>query len=68
MKPLCFVLMPFGVKTGASGRSIDFDAVYEGLLRPAIERAEPLAPRVRRVAHDAPSLPLRRRRHPPSLP
>jgi tetratricopeptide (TPR) repeat protein len=39
MKPLCFVLMPFGQKPTGSGRSIDFDAVYHQLIRPAIEQA-----------------------------
>ena len=34
--PLCFVLMPFGCRTDASGTSIDFDAVYEQLIAPAI--------------------------------
>ena len=37
--PLCFVAMPFGRKVTASGTSIDFDAVYDKLLRPAIEAA-----------------------------
>ena len=41
--PLCFVLMPFGVKPGPGGTPIDFDAVYRELIRPAIESAE-LAP------------------------
>ena len=40
MKPLCFVLMPFGQKPHASGRMIDFDAIYETLIRPAIEAAD----------------------------
>ena len=35
MKPICFVIMPFGKKEG-----IDFDKVYENILRPAIEKAE----------------------------
>ncbi|MBG0802208.1 DUF4071 domain-containing protein [Methylocystis sp. H4A] len=39
-KPLCFVLMPFGRKPGSGGATIDFDAVYDGLIKPAIERAE----------------------------
>lgn len=39
MRPLCFVLMPFGVKPTVSGRTIDFDRVYNELLRPAIERS-----------------------------
>ena len=34
--PLCFVLMPFGKKTDAAGRAIDFDAVYAEIIRPAI--------------------------------
>jgi len=44
MQPLCFVLMPFGKKPDASGNLIDFDAVYERLLTPAISNAgmEPL--------------------------
>jgi hypothetical protein len=36
-KPLCFVLMPFGQKTGAGGAMIDFDAVYADVIKPAIE-------------------------------
>ena len=38
-RPLCFVLMPFGEKKDASGRSIQFDRVYRELIRPAIEKA-----------------------------
>lgn len=35
--PLCFVLMPFGQKVDpATGRTVDFDAVYHGLIAPAI--------------------------------
>ena len=40
MKPLCFVLMPFGKKSDSSGRTIDFDEVYRSIIAPAIERAE----------------------------
>ncbi|HVE82048.1 MAG TPA: TRAFs-binding domain-containing protein [Myxococcales bacterium] len=36
---LCFVLMPFGRKLDAGGRSVDFDAVYQRIIRPAIEGA-----------------------------
>lgn len=36
MKPLCFVLMQFGRKADATGRMIDFDAVYDKIIRPAI--------------------------------
>jgi hypothetical protein len=38
-KPLCFVLMPFGKKSGAGGAVIDFAAVYGELIRPAVEAA-----------------------------
>jgi hypothetical protein len=41
--PLCFVLMPFGRKPGAAGATVDFDAVYQELIRPAIEAVR-LAP------------------------
>lgn len=42
--PLCFILMPFGKKHDAAGRLIDFDAVYEELIAPAVRaaRMEPL--------------------------
>ena len=39
-KTLCFVLMPFGQKPDADGRTIDFDAVYEEFIKPAIEAAD----------------------------
>lgn len=39
MQPLCFVLMPFGKKTIASGTAINFEAVYQELIAPAIEAA-----------------------------
>lgn len=38
-KPLCFVLMPFGIKANAAGAQVNFDAVYQDLIRPAIEAA-----------------------------
>jgi hypothetical protein len=38
-RPLCFVLVPLGAKRDASGSSIDFDAVYAELVRPAVEAA-----------------------------
>ncbi len=38
--PLCFVVMPFGVKPDGQGGSVDFDAVYEELLMPAIREAQ----------------------------
>ena len=39
-KPLCFVLMPFGRKTDAAGRTTDFDAVYREIIAPAVSEAE----------------------------
>ncbi len=39
MKPLCFVLMPFGRKSHGGGRLVDFDAVYDQILAPAVEAA-----------------------------
>ena len=44
MKPLCFVLMPFGKKSSPGGSVIDFDSVYSNLIAPAVEAAalEPL--------------------------
>ena len=38
-KQLCFVLMPFGIKTAGDGSNINFDAVYSGIIKPAIEDA-----------------------------
>jgi tetratricopeptide (TPR) repeat protein len=37
--PLCFVLMPFGIKTDAGGRVTNFDAVYRQIIAPAVEQA-----------------------------
>jgi uncharacterized protein DUF4071 len=34
--PFCFVLMPFGRKSDSAGVSIDFDAVYREVIKPAI--------------------------------
>ena len=39
-RPLCFVLMPFGKKPDASGVVVDFDAVYQDLIVPAIAMAD----------------------------
>ncbi|MDP1633238.1 MAG: TRAFs-binding domain-containing protein, partial [Gallionellaceae bacterium] len=38
--PLCFVLMPFGRKPAGDGRVVDFDAVYERLIKPAVIAAD----------------------------
>src|ERR1700726_4811134 len=37
--PLCFVLMPFGRKTDAAGRSINFDSVYQKIIAPGVVQA-----------------------------
>ncbi|MCC7571691.1 DUF4071 domain-containing protein [Candidatus Micrarchaeota archaeon] len=44
MRPLCFILMPFGKKTVNDGRMVNFDAVYEELIKPAVldAKLEPL--------------------------
>ena len=39
MKPLCFVLMPFGRKQDGTGRLIDFDTVYQQIIAPAVTAA-----------------------------
>ncbi len=36
MKPYCFILMPFGTRTDASGKSIEFDLIYERIFKPAV--------------------------------
>ncbi len=38
-KPLCFVLMPFGRKQDGTGKTIDFDAVYQEIIAPAVVEA-----------------------------
>lgn len=40
MLPLCFVLMPFGKKPAGDGRLVDFEAVFERLIKPAVISAE----------------------------
>jgi tetratricopeptide (TPR) repeat protein len=39
LAPLCFVVMPFGIKPDGEGGSVNFDAVYEQLIAPAISSA-----------------------------
>ena len=39
MKPLCFVLMPFGRKPEGAGRIIDFDVVYNQVIAPGVVAA-----------------------------
>jgi tetratricopeptide (TPR) repeat protein len=36
LAPLCFVVMPFGRKPDGQGGWVDFDAVYEKLIAPAV--------------------------------
>jgi tetratricopeptide (TPR) repeat protein len=38
--PLCFILMPFGVKTAPDGTQVDFDSVYRDLIAPAVTDAQ----------------------------
>jgi hypothetical protein len=40
MKPLCFVLMPFGKKPDEQGRIIDFNAIYAQMIAPAARLAK----------------------------
>jgi len=40
MKPFCFVLMPFGNKKDENGRIIDFNRVYDEVIKPAVEDAD----------------------------
>lgn len=40
MKPLCFIIMPFGKKKDADGNEINFDEVYKLLIHPAVEAAQ----------------------------
>lgn len=46
MKPLCFILMPLGRKPVDDDRTVDFDAVYESFIKPAVIAAdlEPVRP------------------------
>lgn len=39
VRPLCFVLMPFGKKPDTYGGMVDFDAVYHELISPAMQAA-----------------------------
>jgi hypothetical protein len=38
-RPICFILIPFGLKTDTTGTTIDFDRVYADLIEPAIQEA-----------------------------
>ena len=39
LRPLCFVLMPFGTKDDPTIGTVHFDAIYEEVIRPAVEDA-----------------------------
>lgn len=39
MKPHAFIAMPYGTKPGHDGTPIDFNSVFETLIRPALEQA-----------------------------
>jgi tetratricopeptide (TPR) repeat protein len=38
-RPHAFVIMPFGQKKSADGQLIDFNAIYQDLIKPALEEA-----------------------------
>ena len=38
-KPHAFVVMPFGIKEGFDGTTINFNAIYQDLIKPALEEA-----------------------------
>ena len=40
----CFVIMPFGEKEDAEGKTIDFDNVYERLIKASIEGKDNVCP------------------------
>lgn len=39
MRPLCFVLMPFGTRPAPGGGILDFEALYRELIAPGIQAA-----------------------------
>ena len=39
MKPLCFILMPFGKKKDEKGKIIDFDKIYNDFIKTSIEQS-----------------------------
>lgn len=39
-RPLCFVLMPFGIKPDLNNAPVNFDVIYRDLIAPAIVEAE----------------------------
>lgn len=39
----CFVIMPYGIKEDVDGRVIDFDAIYQHVIKPAVEQVDGVA-------------------------
>ena len=39
MKPFCFILMPFGTKTDENGKTVEFDEIYNKIIKPAVINA-----------------------------
>lgn len=39
MAPLCFILMPFGVKKDQKGRMVDFNKIYHDFIKEDFEEA-----------------------------
>lgn len=42
----CYVAQPFGIKQDAAGRTIDFDAIFREVIRPAVEETGLLCERL----------------------
>ena len=36
MKPLCFILMPFGKKKDEKGKIIEFEKIYNDIIKPSL--------------------------------
>jgi hypothetical protein len=36
----CYVSIPFGVKAGVNGRTLDFDYLYRKVIRPAVQELQ----------------------------
>jgi hypothetical protein len=51
-KKVCFVVMGYGMKTDhASGRTLDLDATYHNIIKPAVEEAGLICKRADEVKH-----------------
>lgn len=40
--PSCFVIMPFGERKGPDGKDIDFDEIYDCIIKPSVTQIEEL--------------------------